>query len=216
MLTNLEPGVTYQFRIGSSCDPVTEGVQSFTYSNVSTFTTPTQTNGVPAYNCGIIPKVNIQNQKPLNNLIESETFTAGDFPVTVLELKGEGSPYSGRGFIIVPYLGDTKIAVQFDNIVVNTDYQLISGVVETSYDSNWGNVVETNSIIESAQTLIDQIKTAIEEQLKDGILTKDEADNFVNQYTEQEKILNEVIDKEKQLQEQLDKDKEAKKKFHKS
>lgn len=157
MLTNLEPGVTYQFRIGSSCDPITEGVQSFTYSTISTFTTPTQTNGVPAYNCGIIPKVNIQNQKPLNNLIESETFTAGDFPVTVLELKGEGSPYSGRGFIIVPYLGDTKIAVEFDNIVVNTDYQLISGVVETSYDPNWKNVTDVKEIVDDVKGLLEGI-----------------------------------------------------------
>ncbi|WP_343697487.1 fibronectin type III domain-containing protein [Flavobacterium sp.] len=141
LITNLEPGVTYQFRVGLSCDAASDGIQSFTYSNLSTFTTPTQTNGVQAYNCGIIPKVNIQNQKPLDNLIQSETFTAGDFPVTVLELSGH-SPYSGRGYIIVPYLKDTKIAVEFNNILINTDYQLISGVVETSYNSDWKNVTD--------------------------------------------------------------------------
>jgi TANFOR domain-containing protein len=108
LITNLEPGVTYEFRVGSSCDPATEGVQSFTYSGISTFTTPTETSGVAAYNCGIIPQINIQNQKPLTNLIQSETFRAGDFPVTILELQGKNSPYSGRGYIIVPYLADTK------------------------------------------------------------------------------------------------------------
>lgn len=140
LLTNLEPGVTYQFRVGSSCDPAADGVQSYTYSGTSTFTTPTETKGVPAYNCGIVPKIDIQNQKPLTNLIQSETFTAGDFPVTILELKGENSPYSGRGYIVVPYLGDTKIAVEFNSIVINTDYQLISGIVETSYNPDWKNV----------------------------------------------------------------------------
>ena len=35
LITNLEPGVTYQFRVGSSCDPATEGIQSFTYSAIS-------------------------------------------------------------------------------------------------------------------------------------------------------------------------------------
>lgn len=143
LITNLEPGVTYQFRVGSSCDPAIEGVQSFTYSGISTFTTPTEASGVPAYNCGIVPQINIQNQKPLTNLIQSETFKAGDFPVTILELKGENSPYSGRGYIIVPYLADTKIAVEFNNIVINTDYQLISGVVETSYNPDWKNVTDT-------------------------------------------------------------------------
>ncbi|MFH6950946.1 fibronectin type III domain-containing protein [Flavobacterium sp. FlaQc-51] len=140
LITNLEPGITYQFRVGSSCDPAADGIQSFTYSGVSTFTTPVETSGVPAYNCGIVPQINIENQKPLLNLIESETFKAGDFPVTVLELEGNG-PYTGKGYIIVPYLNETKIAVQFDNITINTDYQLIDGVVVTVYDPDWKNVV---------------------------------------------------------------------------
>lgn len=151
LITNLEPGVTYDFRVGSSCDPATDGVQSFTYSGTSTFTTPTETSGVPAYNCGIIPQINIQNQKPLTNLIQSETFKAGDFPVTILELKGENSPYSGRGYIIVPYLADTKIAVEFNSIVINTDYQLISGTVETSYNPDWKNVTDTEDFTGEGQ-----------------------------------------------------------------
>ncbi|WP_374175261.1 fibronectin type III domain-containing protein [Flavobacterium tructae] len=151
LITNLEPGVTYQFRVGSSCDPATDGIQSFTYSGISTFTTPTQTSGVPAYNCGIVPQINIQNQKPLTNLIQSETFKAGDFPVTILELQGENSPYSGRGYIIVPYLADTKIAVEFNNIVVNTDYQLISGIVETSYNPEEKNVTNVEDFTGEGQ-----------------------------------------------------------------
>ncbi|OXB06223.1 fibronectin type III domain-containing protein [Flavobacterium pectinovorum] len=156
LITNLEPGVTYQFRVGSSCDPVSEGVQSFTYSGINTFTTPTETSGVPAYNCGIVPQINIQNQKPLTNLIESETFKAGDFPVTVLELEGKG-PYTGKGYIIVPYLNETKIAVQFNNITINTDYQLISGVVETAYDPKWGNVINGSEIVNDVKGLLEGI-----------------------------------------------------------
>ncbi|KAF2331738.1 fibronectin type III domain-containing protein [Flavobacterium ginsenosidimutans] len=177
LITNLEPGVTYQFRVGSSCDSATDGVQSFTYSNNSTFTTPTETNGVPAYNCGIIPKINIQNQKPLTNLIQSETFTAGDFPVTILELKGENSPYSGRGYIIVPYLADTKIAVEFNNIVVNTDYQLISGVVETSYNPDWKNVVDVEDFTGEGQS--GKIKEEISFEI-DKIVINANGDIIVN------------------------------------
>lgn len=168
LITNLEPGVTYQFRVGSSCDPATDGIQSFTYSGISTFTTPTQTNGVQAYNCGIIPKINIQNQKPLTNLIVSETFTAGDFPVTVLELKGENSPYSGRGYIIVPYLADTKIAVEFNSITVNTDYQLISGVVETSYNPDWKNVTDVEDFTGEGQG--GQIEEEVPFEIKDIVI----------------------------------------------
>jgi hypothetical protein len=174
LITNLEPGVTYQFRVGSSCDPVTEGVQSFTYSAISTFTTPTETKGVPAYNCGIVPKIDIQNQKPLDNLIQSETFTAGDFPVTVLELEEQHNPYSGKGYIIVPYLADTKIAVEFKNITINTDYQLISGVVETSYNPDWKNVVDVDPLIEEIfgpQTGTETVDTNIETSTDDIAMT---------------------------------------------
>ncbi|WP_343706147.1 fibronectin type III domain-containing protein [Flavobacterium sp.] len=209
LLTNLEPETEYEFRVGSSCTTEAEGIQSFTYSNTNTFAMPKKENAIASYNCGIKPNLSITNKTPLNNLIQSETFTAGDFPVTVLELGKEHSPYTGKGYIIVPYLADTKIAVEFKDILINTDYQLISGVVETAYNSKWDNVVDVSNLLESAQTLINQIKTAIEEQLEAGILTKDEADNFTEQYTEQEEILNKVIDNDKLLQEQIANEKEA-------
>ncbi|WP_456314791.1 hypothetical protein [Pseudomonas shirazensis] len=168
LITNLEPGVTYQFRVGSSCDPVSEGVQSFTYSGINTFTTPTETSGVPAYNCGIVPQINIQNQKVLDNLIQSETFKAGDFPVTVLELEEQHSPYSGRGYIIVPYLADTKIAVEFKNILINTDYQLISGVVETSYNPDWKNIADVEDFTGEGQG--GQIEETVPFEVKDIVI----------------------------------------------
>ncbi|MFK7108847.1 hypothetical protein V3R08_14605, partial [Flavobacterium oreochromis] len=37
---------------------------------------------------------------------------------------------------------DTKIAVEFTNITINTSYQLIKGVVETSYNPDWVNVLD--------------------------------------------------------------------------
>jgi hypothetical protein len=193
LITNLEPGVTYQFRVGSSCDPVSEGVQSFTYSGINTFTTPTETSGVPAYNCGIVPQINIQNQKPLTNLIQSETFKAGDFPVTVLELEGKG-PYTGKGYIIVPYLNETKIAVQFNNITINTDYQLISGVVETAYDPKWGNVINGSEIVNDVKGLLEGIKDLfnradeLEKQKAAGTIAEEEYNkNWKEIYTGLEK-----------------------------
>jgi len=206
LITNLEPGVTYQFRVGSSCDPATEGVQSFTYSGISTFTTPTQTNGVPAYNCGIIPKINIQNQKVLTNLIQSETFTAGDFPVTVLELQGENSPYSGKGYIIVPYLADTKIAVEFNNITINTDYQLISGVVETSYNPKWGNVVNVKELFTDITSIVDGLYDLLKKKEENSITDAD----FVQERFEN---LNKIQDQIDELKNDTDLPEDLKKKI---
>lgn len=210
LLSNLEAGVTYEFRVGSSCDPVSDGIQSFTYCSINTFTTPTQTNGVPAYNCGITPKISIQNQNPITNLIESETFTAGDFPVKILELRGK-SPYSGKGYIIVPYLGETKIAVTFDNIFINTDYQLIGGIVETSYDPKWDNIVTTGNILEDVESLINLIKEALQEQTQSGTITPEKADEITKEITKQEEIAQKSNEEIKQTQEQINKEKEENK-----
>ncbi|WP_406844036.1 fibronectin type III domain-containing protein [Flavobacterium soyae] len=194
LLTNLEPETIYEFRVGSSCTTEAEGVQSFTYSNTNTFTIPKKENAIASYNCGIKPNFNISNQKPLTNLIQSETFTAGDFPVTILELKGENSPYSGRGYIVVPYLADTKIAVEFNNIVVNTDYQLISGVVETSYNADWGNVVDVKEVVNDFKGLISQITDLLDKANK---LEDQKASETVNEekYNEDWKGIYESLEK---------------------
>ncbi|PAM94918.1 hypothetical protein B4N84_10765 [Flavobacterium sp. IR1] len=141
-LTNLEPELSYEFRVGATCEAEQYGIDpSYVYSNIQEFRMPDKSNAVQAYNCGIRPALKISNQTPLTNLIQSETFTAGDFPVTILELSGK-SPYSGLGYVVVPYLADTKIAVEFNNIIINTDYQLINGIVETSYNPDWNNVAD--------------------------------------------------------------------------
>lgn len=187
LITDLEAGVSYEFRVGSSCEAATDGLQTFTYSGINTFTTPTDSKGVAAYNCGIVPEISITNQKPLTNLIQSETFTAGDFPVTILELQGENSPYSGRGYIIVPYLADTKIAVEFNSIVVNTDYQLIRGVVQTSYNPDWGSIVDAEPLVDVMGELTQETKDIIKD------LFTSENDNSSGIVTEKENNTNPIV-----------------------
>ena len=108
-------------------------------------------------------------------------------------MKGENSPYSGRGYIIVPYLADTKIAVEFNSIVINTDYQLISGVVETSYNPDWGNVVDAKEIVDDLLGSLSGVVDAIKD-----LLSKDKIDNqeqFNKSWTEHV----EIIEKQKEL-----------------
>ena len=80
---------------------------------------------------------NITNLSPLQTLLgANEVFTAGDFPVTVISAQGSNGIYSGTGYIVVPYLADTKVKVFFNNIKLNTDKKLIEGAIETTYDPN--------------------------------------------------------------------------------
>ncbi|UYW01819.1 fibronectin type III domain-containing protein [Flavobacterium agricola] len=140
LLTDLEPGYTYEFRVGATCEPTQYGItQSYTYSGIQTFTI-NKNEKATAYNCGIVPTIEIRNQQPLGAMVINETFMAGDFPVKVLDVQGGNGMFSGSGYIQVPYLADTRIGVTFTNIRINADYQMLDGVVETTYDPNWGNV----------------------------------------------------------------------------
>ncbi|MFL0064786.1 hypothetical protein V2595_04005, partial [Tenacibaculum maritimum] len=48
-------------------------------------------------------------------------------------------------------------AVSFTNIRINTDYQLIEGVVSTTYDTTWGDVESVDEEVEDMEDLIDDI-----------------------------------------------------------
>ncbi|MFL0073621.1 hypothetical protein, partial [Tenacibaculum maritimum] len=82
---------------------------------------------------------------------------AGDFPVTIKQVSGSNGRFRGVGYIVVPYLADTKLAVSFTNIRINTDYQLIEGVVSTTYDATWGDVESADEEVEDMEDLIDDI-----------------------------------------------------------
>ncbi len=141
---NLEPGTTYEFRVGGQC--LEKG--PYTYSQIYEFTTILADDKESTYNCGITPEIVITNQDPLERLVTNEVFTAGDFPVTVKEVKGTNGSFSGWGYIVVPYLQDTKLKVSFDNISINTDYQLLEGIVVTDYDENWEGIESVNDVTE--------------------------------------------------------------------
>ncbi|WP_151198053.1 hypothetical protein [Cellulophaga baltica] len=124
----LEKATTYEYRVGGQC--MQNG--GYSYSAIHTFTTPSQETA-SEYNCGIPPEIIITNQEPLQELKVDDVFTAGDFEVTVKEVSGGNGSFSGRGFIVVPYLGNTKLSVGFDDIHINTDKQLTDGFVATEY-----------------------------------------------------------------------------------
>ncbi|MDG3584163.1 fibronectin type III domain-containing protein [Galbibacter pacificus] len=154
---NLEPGTTYEFRVGGQCMlPVANQEPRYTYSAVQEFTTPIKTAD-SYYNCGIAPEIRISNKTPLPSLAANEVFTAGDFPVTVKEVEGQNGTYSGAGYIVVPYLADTKIAVEFNNIRINTDYQLYAGTLYTTYDPDWGNVDDVRDELDAVAEIPEAI-----------------------------------------------------------
>lgn len=137
IITGLEDQTEYEYRIGSVCGQVqSSNDNAYSYSGIQYFTTDANDTS-NNYQCGIMPAVDIANQNPLQTLLgANEVFMAGDFPVTVMSAQGSNGIYTGTGYIVVPYLGDTKIQVSFNNIKLNTDKKLVAGVIETTYDPN--------------------------------------------------------------------------------
>lgn len=176
---NLEPATTYEFRVGGQC--LDNG--PFTYSQIYEFTTTLADDEESTYNCGITPEIVINNQDPLPQLGVNETFTAGDFPVTVKEVSGGNGSFSGWGYIVVPYLQDTKIAVTFEGVQINTDYQLIDGIVETDYDPEWSGVDdiqdEIDAIVDLAVGVLDLLEDVVD-RIREGELTGEDIDAVID------------------------------------
>ena len=146
-LTNLKRGRTYIYKVGVACGLETAhsssvfGEESYMYSTEQEFTTTDQIDEKSQVQCGVKPEIRIKNTNPLqDNLYPNTTFTAGDFPVTVLNATGSNGVYSGEGYVKVPYLQDTKIKVVFNGIKLNTERQLIDGKLVTTYDETERNV----------------------------------------------------------------------------
>ncbi len=188
---NLEPGTTYEFRVGGEC--LENG--GYTYSQIYEFTTIIPGDETSTYNCGITPEIVITNQDPIETLVINDVFTAGDFPVTVKSVTSGnvdasspngggaagGGGYSGWGYIVVPYLEDTKLKVSFNGIGINTDYQLISGIVYTDYDENWGGVDDVSDELQSLEDLISSVAQTIDRLLEKGEITEEEAEAYKEQ-----------------------------------
>ncbi|MFB9056642.1 hypothetical protein ACFFU9_07765 [Mariniflexile ostreae] len=168
-IENLEKGETYSFRVGGTCTALTEFTQAYSYTSVNQFTMPTDTE-TAYFNCGISPEIKITNQNPLPIISPNESFTAGDFPIVIREVSGSNGKFSGWGYTTLPFLEQyknvtdalnkathgatnlgkfTRIRVAFQDISINTDYQLTDGVVQTTFDPEWGGMVSGNEVIDA-------------------------------------------------------------------
>lgn len=179
-LYNLEKGLPYEFRVGGQCSDNNTG---FVYSQIYDFYMQPGIAGDKGYNCGITPEIEITSDEPLKQIGINEVFLAGDFPVTVKEVYESYGKFRGWGYIIVPYLEDTKIKVSFNDIGINKDYQLMSGVVITDYDKDWGGVDDVSDEIQAIGLLaggaIDILESVIE-TLKAGNLKAADLDKFLD------------------------------------
>lgn len=141
-IDEFRPDTAYEYKVEGHCNKT---------SSADTLTKQfrTQSEEIAEYtSCGIpADEVDLSNQELLAELFENDKFTAGDFPVYVKKVSGSSS-FTGEGYISTPWLATVRIPVKFENIKINTDMKLVDGFVVTTYDPNWGSIVDTDEIIE--------------------------------------------------------------------
>ncbi|MEX0274623.1 MAG: fibronectin type III domain-containing protein, partial [Flavobacteriaceae bacterium] len=136
-LWDLKAGTEYEYQVSKAC-LLTES----DHSPLQSFRTHLFDDDDSTYECGISPDINVSNQVPLENLQVGEKFTAGDFPVTVLEVNGSNGYFNGKGYVTIPYLKSIKVAVQFTNVFINQNKELAKGNVITLYDSSLSGIID--------------------------------------------------------------------------
>ena len=158
----LEEGKTYAWAVKTIVRDAKGLVQDIVnngFSEVYSFKVPRpvvqtpQSNKVPEKDddddshCGEIPVVDLSNQTPIETLNVGDTITAGDFPILLLEVSGANGNFSGKGSVEIPYISKlARFAVEFENIGVNTDKQLISGEIKGVRSGNLDNIANLDAI----------------------------------------------------------------------
>ena len=105
-------------------------------------------------NCGVLTAaINIKNQSPIQTLHTGDVIMAGDFPVKLLQVSGNGN-FTGSGYVTIPIIGQANVKVRFASIGVNTDKQLISGIIKLPLTLMEGRLLTSTKYLKAANLLV--------------------------------------------------------------
>lgn len=201
---DLKAGTTYEYQLSKNC-----GITQSDWSYTKEFTTALEFEEESILDCGVSPDINLTNMQPLASIGSGATFKAGDFPVKILEVSGANGRFTGKGYVTLPYLKNIKVAVEFANILINTDQEMAEGSVRTAYDADWGNILDTGDVVDQVGDFIDAVgdfvgglydiisdlfetNEAINEIYEDGVVSENELPALENQLDNLEKSVKEL------------------------
>ncbi|WOC53110.1 Fibronectin type III domain-containing protein (plasmid) [Bergeyella porcorum] len=201
-ITGLEDLTEYEYRVGSVCGNLQNfNSDAYAYSAIQYFTTDSKDKSNENFQCGIMPAIDISNKTIYQGALGvNDVIIAGDFPVTITQANGIGN-YSGEGYIIVPYLGDTKLKVSFNNIQINTDKKLIAGTIETTYDPSEKAVIERSDLTDAIAQIFNDlggIVTDVYKDIKGGVEATIIVDNFIKTFLENIDDIPNILEEDKQ------------------
>ena len=139
-LKSLQRNTTYEFRVGGICGMGKQPV----FSDIGEASIEER----DLSNCGIAPEVDLSNREPLPELrVGDVVIVGGDFPMTVTMVKGGGNgTFAGEGWTPINWVFESKIAVEFDNLMINTDYRQIGGMVHAKYNRAKSQIADLDGL----------------------------------------------------------------------
>jgi hypothetical protein len=142
-LTGLDWNTTYEYQLGNRCS----FQDDYAFGLLQNFKTLTQDTNqcIPR-----LPK-QIENRNPLLKLKPGDTLVASGFNLKVTKVAGSNGIFSGEGRLALWVPTSTtqvNILVRFSNIGVNTDKELISGLIESIYDKGESSVDDIDEFID--------------------------------------------------------------------
>ena len=152
-INNLRRGETYEFRVGGICGMAGAGTAGTAtaaiFSNLHEAAIPEISEEVLA-RCGVAPVVDLSNQEPLQELnVGDILIIGGDFPMTVTRVTGGGNGrFSGEGWIMFGWIFESRLAIEFENLQINTDRRQIGGTARAVYDRDNAQILDLDRITE--------------------------------------------------------------------
>ncbi len=137
---------TYQYKVYGEC---------FGNKSEPSALLEVTTPEVEEFACGdeIVPYEPV-NQEPVDQLFYGSIIKAAKFEVFVTRAQRTGEGFTGTGLMTLPFLKSIRVPATFENIIVNTDYELIAGQVITTH-APAENVLNTDSLFTSDDTMGD-------------------------------------------------------------
>jgi hypothetical protein len=144
-----QKGKVYEIRVGGICTSGNAPV----FSQIKEETIPA-IDSVAMAKCGMPPDVDLSNQEPLEELKVGDVITAGGgFKLTVTKVDGKfgNGVFAGEGCVFFGWILESKMAVVFDSLQINSDYRQIGGTANAKYDANYPQIADLDDFTDGGR-----------------------------------------------------------------
>ncbi|MGB4773794.1 MAG: fibronectin type III domain-containing protein, partial [Daejeonella sp.] len=155
----LRPGKTYEYQVKAQC------INGYgDYTQLQQFQMPDEKFTQGDFVCGKqSPAINLDKTQLLDLLLSGNVFTAGDFEVTVTSVTAsQNGVFSGTGTIAVPVLANLQFNVVFQDIRINSKYQMVDGLVkvkEQTLEQSQEQVITAITLTPDANGLVHAVSS---------------------------------------------------------